>query len=188
MSLPDEKHNPQKCKSFISSPSPSHSLLLQSRDNTTPPSYSPLDHTKLMILIAANYAQMDMESYFLYFVLADISAVGCPQSSGGLDHYYSILMTITNVVMLLWAPLSGYLTDLMYKKANVLLYGCAVLQLILEIAIFFVPKNVYYVIGLQILRNLLETQLYNAIWKVFKMRLYGMYQVNPGVQVLVCLR
>eukprot|EP01129_Flabellula_baltica_P007120 TRINITY_DN2736_c0_g1_i1.p1 TRINITY_DN2736_c0_g1~~TRINITY_DN2736_c0_g1_i1.p1 ORF type:complete len:293 (+),score=33.67 TRINITY_DN2736_c0_g1_i1:42-920(+) len=132
-------------------------------------------HWVLMLIIAANYAQMDMEDFYLYFLLAE-TEYGCQ-----VDVAFALLMTINYIAQIIWSPISGLFTDKMAKYANVILYLSALIQLVIELVLFVVPTTVWTVFVLQVLRNLFETQLYNSVWKLFKLRL-DKHCVRVGLQ------
>jgi hypothetical protein len=136
-------------------------------------------HALMLALIAANYAQMDMEKQFVYFLLADTS-YGC-----NITEFYASIMTITYLANIGWRPISGYLTDRTSHSAQHVLVCSTAIQLVTEVTMYTLHAavdHVWIIAALQVIRNLAEVQTYNSIWKIFKMRLDQRFSIRVGAQ------
>lgn len=56
------------------------------------------------------------------------------------------------------------------------------------VPVFATSFNPWVVLGMQIFKRVMEVQMYNSIWKLFKMRLEFRVAVDPGSQCRILSR
>lgn len=144
-------------------------------------------HWLLTLMVAGNYAALDMEIALLYFLLAK-SDVGCDYIPS-----YAAMKSWQFLALCVFRPLSGVITDLTAQWADWVLLFVSVVELVtlvvMVLVALFVPDfSAWFLLGMQLVKNLVEAQMYNSIWKIFKMRLEFHYNVGTGSQCQVLTR
>ncbi len=91
---------------------------------------------------------------------------------------------ITLCIMLLWRPVSGWLTDTFARQQHWVLLGACLTELLMLIAMLLVVLlghrfNPWLILCFQMVKQLTETQLYNSIWKILKMRVANRCACTP---------
>ena len=74
---------------------------------------------------------------------------------------------------LLWRPVSGYLTDATAHVADWVLLAGVVAELVTLLALALLPVvagngnySVWLVLGVQLVKAMIEIQIYNSVWKI----------------------
>ena len=73
---------------------------------------------------------------------------------------------------------------------HVVLLLSALLELLTLLALvvlhFMETPSVWWIAGIHVFKSNIEIQVYNSLYKLFKMRLGTVFDVKSGVQVCVC--
>jgi len=137
-----------------------------------------LDWKAMVAIVCCNLVMMDMNAQLVYFLLAE-STVGCDFKKD-----YANAQVALYAIMLVWRPLSGYLTDRFPRRSHLILLGaCGVELLALVMMAVIVWGNLTWfggadgrasanvVLVLNVIKSAAEVQLLNSIYKVLKMRI-----------------
>merc|ERR1711865_1118233 len=116
-----------------------------------------------------------MNRIFLFFLLVQ-TAAGCDyhRSTGS----YVQSQTITLLSVLFFQPISSYLTDGFPRQQSIILLFAALLELVGLISLLVLVAvatpgelNPWIILVISTVKQILEVQLLNSSYKIFKMRL-----------------
>ena len=119
--------------------------------------------------------EREVQSIFLFFLLVQ-TAAGCDyhRSTGS----YVQSQTITLLSVLFFRPISSYLTDGFPRQQSIILLFAALLELVGLISLLVLVAvatpgelNPWIILVISTVKQILEVQLLNSSYKIFKMRL-----------------
>lgn len=124
----------------------------------------------------------------LLYLLLVKSDVGCDYIPS-----YTQMKSWQFLALVVWRPLSGYITDMTSGYADWVLLATCTLEFVTLVGMVWLALtqqgfSSWILLGTQLFKNLVETQMYNSIWKIFKMRLEFRFDVGCGMQCGILTR
>ena len=119
------------------------------------------DYWRLAIVMGSCDILIDVDKYFLYFLL--IRTVGCDFQAS-----YGLLYLVYTVTYLLWSPIAGSLSDLLHTRILFIMLAVAVALIVIYVIFMAVTLSPVQLAALYAVRCICQIQLSSASWKAIK--------------------
>ena len=119
------------------------------------------EYWRLAIIMGSCDILIDVDKYFLYFLL--IRTVGCDFQAS-----YGMLYLVYTVTYLLWSPIAGSLSDLLQEHILYIMLAVAVALIVIYSLFMAVTLSPVQLAAMYGVRCICQIQLSSASWKAIK--------------------